>query len=131
MKPVTLFIVACALYSCSPRQAINSGSLSNIASTGTFSNNRGISFDDAVVVTGVTTQRDVMAAEYHYISSQRGLRGKDWFLVGQTIIADKSKVVDVVEIQLNSSSERQIIYFDATSIFIPEKADNALSVNIP
>lgn len=131
MKLLTVFIVALALYSCSPRQTINSRSISDTAATGSLSNDKGVSFSDAVVVNGVTSQREMMAAEYHHISNLHGKRGQDWFLVGQTIITNQNKVVDVVEIQLSNSSDRQVIYFDATSFFMPNKTENALTINIP
>lgn len=120
MKTFMLVLIAVVLYSCSPRQAINSNSIGDIASNCSFSTDKGESFHDAVVVNGVKSQREGLAAEYRYISDLHGRRGQDWFLVGQTVISDQKKVVDVVEIQLNSPADRRVIYFDATSFLLRE-----------
>jgi hypothetical protein len=70
------------------------------------------------VVNGVKTQREGLFAEHQYITNLHGQRGQDWFLVGQTIIHDQNKIVDVVEIQLNKSADRKLFYFDATSFLL-------------
>ena len=118
MKMFAVILVAAALYSCTPRQAINSDGIGEVATNCSFSSDKGESFHDAVVVNGATNQREGLAAEYRYISDIHGRRGLDWFLVGQTVISDRNKVVDVVEIQLNNPADRKVIYFDATSFLM-------------
>jgi hypothetical protein len=118
MKKFMLFVICAALYSCSPRQAVNSGGPMELASNISFSTDKGESFHDAVIVNGVKNQREGVAAEYRYISDLHGQRGEDWFLVGQTVIQNQDKLVDVVEIQLNNPVDRKIIYFDATAFLL-------------
>jgi hypothetical protein len=78
----------------------------------TFSGGSGESFHDAVIILGARDKTEGVAAEYKYISDKYGRRGVEWLLVGQTVIREKNKIVDVIEIELNNSSERRIYYFD-------------------
>lgn len=115
MKVIFAVLCAIVLFSCSPRPVISSSSsvVGPLASACNFSEDNGDSFKEAVMIGGVQTQRDGMAAEYHYISDRFGNRGSDWFLVGQTILSDQNRIIDVVEIQLKNPAERKLIYFDA------------------
>ena len=123
MRTTLLCIICIALYSCSPRQPISSLSTMDLSPTISYSEDKGESFHDAVIVSGVRNQREAIAAEYKYISDHHGQRGKDWFLVGQTIIHDQQKVVDVVEIQLANSVDRKLIYFDATNLLLSKSGN--------
>ena len=84
----------------------------------TFSNGKGESFNDAVVVGGVNSRYEGVAAEYQYISGLHGMRGQDWFLVRQTVVKNQDRILDVVEIQLKDPSFRKVFYFDATSFLM-------------
>ncbi|MCX7725845.1 MAG: hypothetical protein N2053_03235 [Chitinispirillaceae bacterium] len=116
MKNLSLIVVAGMLISlgCTPpQQSIKSSDIvPEIAASATYEG-KGASFHEPVVVKGVNSHKEGIAAEYRYISDIHGKRGEDWFLVGQTLIKQENKVVDVVEIQLNTN-ERKIIFFDAT-----------------
>ena len=113
MKTILAVTVFALLYSCSPKQTISSNTIGQVVSSCKFSNDNGESFGNAVLINGVQSQRDGFAAEYHYISDRFGNRGKDWFLIGQTLLSEKEKIIDVVEIQLQNPAERKLIYFDA------------------
>ena len=113
MKMIITGVVTLLLVSCSPRPTVNSSALGPVSSVCTFSEKSGESFNQAILIGGVQTQRDGMAAEYHYISGKFGTRGKDWFLLRQTILSDANRIIDVVEIQLQDPAERKLIYFDA------------------
>ncbi|NLG19192.1 MAG: hypothetical protein GX556_17855 [Fibrobacter sp.] len=80
-----------------------------------YSTGSGDSYEDPVVITGVQTQSEGVQAEYRFISSKYGERYKDWSVVEQTIIREKDKVFDVIEIRLGSDSDRRIYYFEVTS----------------
>jgi hypothetical protein len=107
-----------AVFSCASRQPIRKGGALDVVPSCSFSENEGSSFHDAVIVSGVKNQREGMAAEHQFISKLHGQRGEDWFLVGQTIIHEQNKIVDVIEIQINNSPDRKIFYFDATSFLM-------------
>ncbi len=115
MKRLPFLLAFFLVYSCTPRQAAYDLGKMDLSSSISYSGDKGESFHDAVVMTGIKNQREGIAAEYRYISDMHGQRGQDWFLVGQTMIQDRNKVVDVVEIQLNNPSDRRLIYFDATN----------------
>lgn len=117
MKLFILFLICVVFYSCTTRQTIDTGDTMEIASA-TFSSDKGESFNDAVKVGGVSNQREWVAAEYRYISDLHGRRGQDWFLVGKTVIQDRNKIVDVVEIQLSDPADRKLYYFDATAFLL-------------
>lgn len=116
-KYMLLVICAAVASSCTMRQAIKPVGPMEVAPA-TFSNDNGASFHEAVKVAGVKNQREGVAAEYRYISDLHGERGQDWFLVGQTVIQNQEKLVDVVEIQLNNPEDRKVIYFDATAFLL-------------
>lgn len=108
----------CVVVSCASHQAVRTDSALDVAPTFSFSENEGSSFHDAIIVSGVKTQRQGIEAEHQFISKLHGQRGEDWFLVGQTIIHEQNKIVDVVEIQISNSPDRKIFYFDATSFLM-------------
>lgn len=118
MKAYMLLAICTAVVSsCTMRQAIKPVLPMELASA-TYSNDNGTSFHKAVKVEGVKNQREGIAAEYHYISDLHGARGQDWFLVGQTVIQNKEKLLDVVEIQLSNPEDRKVIFFDATAFLL-------------
>ncbi|MBN1308644.1 MAG: hypothetical protein JXA18_12040 [Chitinispirillaceae bacterium] len=117
MKISMLLMICIFLFSCTTPQTLTTDGPMEVASA-TFSNGNGESFHDAVVVGGVKNQREGVAAEYQYISGLHGQRGQDWFLVGQTVISNENKIVDVVEIQLNDPAFRKVFFFDATGFLM-------------
>lgn len=119
MKLLLIFTAVMLLVSCSGKTALKATS-STDAKDISFSDHTGSSFNDAVVVKGVSNLKDGLAAEYHYISSLHGKRGDDWFLLGQTLIHEHNKLVDVIEIELKNSADRRIFFFDATSMVTNE-----------
>ena len=101
------------LIGCTPNSAVKS--VSREPGKGiTYSGGDGGSFQEAVTITGALNQGDGVAAEYHFISEKYGQRGTGWLLVGQTVIREKNKIVDVIEIQLGETADRRIFYFDVS-----------------
>ena len=113
MKTAIVWIIALYLVSCSPRPTITSSAVGQISSSCTYSDDSGESFETPVRIAGIQSHREAIAAEYRFISKQFGTRGKDWYLMRQTLLAEGNKVVDVVEIQLQSPAQRRCVYFDA------------------
>ena len=102
-------VVICMLViSCTPRQSTKGAGGVN------FTGGNGESFHEAVTIAGAKSKSEGVAAEYKYITNLHGKRGTEWQLVGQTVIREKNKIVDVVEIQLGSVSDRRIYYFDVS-----------------
>ncbi len=114
-----IIVIGCILLStCTNRQVLKQDNNFPDNVSATFSNDKGESFNDAIIIEGVKNQREGVAAEQKYISTLHGERGQDWFLVGKTVIKNDNKIVDVVEIQLSEPPERKIYYFDATAFIL-------------
>ena len=79
-----------------------------------YSGGSGDSFHEAVIINGARDKSAGIAAEYQFISEKHGARGTGWFLVGQTVIREKNKIVDVIEIHLGDTNDRRIFYFDVS-----------------
>jgi hypothetical protein len=109
-----LLIAVVMLLGCSGSQSLRSGRYSEKPPAVSYSGGTGDSFHEAVKINGARNQSDGVAAEYYFITKIHGMRGTDWFLVGQTVVREKNKIVDVVEIQLKSADDRRIYYFDAS-----------------
>lgn len=98
---------------CISRNAINMSSKQESIPGISYTGGNGDTFHDAVIINGARDKSAGVAAEYRYISNKHGERGSGWYLVGQTVIREKNKIVDVIEIQLGEdSSNRRIFYFD-------------------
>ena len=116
-----LLIAGMVMIGCSNRQSIKMGASSVKPPAVSFTGGTGESFREAVKINGARNQTDGVAAEYYYISNIHGARGSDWYLVGQTVVREKNKIVDVVEIQLSSASDRRIYYFDVSDFLSRRK----------
>lgn len=108
-----LFVCIC-LCTCSTRSTLHSSKTGPLPPGITYSGGDGESFQNAIKISGTKNQNDGILAEYHYISKKYGERGTGWFLVGQTVIREENKIVDVIEIDLGNSKGRRIYYFDVT-----------------
>ncbi len=103
------------LINCASRQTADLRTQQEKAPQIVFQGGDGESIDDAVVIVGVSKQDEGMDAEYSFISKKNGLKGKDWRIVGQTIVKENKKLYDMIEFELISSSERRIFYFDVSA----------------
>lgn len=116
-----LVVICCILASCISRNSVNIPKTSPLTHGISFSGGNGDSFHEAVKINGARDKSTGVASEYRYISDKHGVRGTDWFLVGQTVIREKSKIVDVIEIQLKEASDRRIFYFDVTDFMVKKR----------
>lgn len=82
-----------------------------------FSNNTGSSFHEAIVITGASSRKQGFDAEYQYLNDRFGSRGKDWYLLRQTILYENNRIVDVVEIEVRRPLSQQIFFFEVTPFF--------------
>ncbi|MCX7726087.1 MAG: hypothetical protein N2053_04485 [Chitinispirillaceae bacterium] len=83
-----------------------------------YSGGNGESFQEAVIITGVKSKGELINAEYEFISKKYGTRGKGWLLVGQTLIQEKNRVFDVIEILVYGLNGEKILYFDVTDFML-------------
>jgi hypothetical protein len=75
----------------------------------------GHGYEDAVVILHARDQSEIMDAEYKFISTQHGKKGKDWRVNSQTLQKEGDKTFDVVEIQLLKEGQMHYHYFDVTA----------------
>jgi len=109
---VSLFVISTG---CISRNSVNMSGKTAQAEGISYTGGNGDTFHDAVIINGAQDKSAGVAAEYSYISEKHGVRGTGWLLVGQTVIREKNKIVDVIEIQLgDNSSDRRIFYFDVS-----------------
>ncbi|MBN1758084.1 MAG: hypothetical protein JW863_07200 [Chitinispirillaceae bacterium] len=113
---VRFLLVLCMVFfsSCIQRNFVGKSKEHEMLSSITYSGGSGESVSEAVVINGAKNQHDGVAAEYHFIAQKHGQRGSAWYLIGQTVVREKNKIIDVVEIKLGSSSGQRIYYFDAS-----------------
>jgi hypothetical protein len=114
MKTVVIIVAGLIVVSCTNRSIINNNTsldanFSMVPDSG--------SFHEAVVVYSAESPKGLFTAEYQYISDLYGQRGSDWFLMSQTIVREKDKIVDVVEIKGKKPFEQNVIFFDVTNSF--------------
>lgn len=120
-----IIVMVFFLAGCASRQAdsIKGDHKVEVAEKVKYGGGKGDSPEDAVVITGVHKQTEGVVAEYDYISTLHGEKNKNWSLYGQSILKEKDKVFDVIEIKLiDFNGEQRIYYFDVTSL--PWKKNN-------
>jgi tetratricopeptide (TPR) repeat protein len=82
----------------------------------TFSNNRGESIDDAIVIHNAKTDWEGVDSEYYYLEDRFGKKGVDWDLDLQSLSDVGDRHYDVMDITL-SNGRKLTIYFDITDFF--------------
>jgi hypothetical protein len=113
-----VLVVALFVGGCASRQAAGGRGVDpdELAAKVNYSGGNGDNPEEAVVITGVAKQSEGLVAEYNYISGIHGEKNKRWSINGQTILKEKDKFFDVIEIKLiDFGGEQRIYYFDVTS----------------
>lgn len=82
----------------------------------TFSNNAGLSQDDAIVITNAVNDNEGVDAEYYYLEQRYGERPEDWDLISQALLDQGETIYDRMDLMLSSGSN-VTIYFDITDFF--------------
>ncbi len=82
----------------------------------TFSNNAGLSQDDAIVVMNAINDSEGVDAEYYYLEQRFGERPEEWDLVSQALLDEGETLFDRMDLMLSNGSSITI-YFDITDFF--------------
>ena len=81
-----------------------------------FSKNSGESIEDAIKILNASNESEGVTAEYQYLSERYGERGTDWKLERQSLLSEKGRSYDKMEIAL-SDGTKKTIYFDISDFF--------------
>ena len=81
-----------------------------------FSKNSGESMEDAIIIMGAKGEKDGIDSEYKYLESKYGLKEIDWELELQSLLSEKGKSYDKMDIKL-ADGTKKTIYFDITNFF--------------
>ncbi len=82
----------------------------------TFSNNAGMSQDDAIVIMNAINDSEGVDAEYYYLEQRYKERYDDWDLISQALLDQGETKYDRMDLMLSSGSN-VTIYFDITDFF--------------
>lgn len=82
-----------------------------------FTGGDGSSQENAIRIDGAKSGSEGIPAEYIYISKKHGNRDVDWKLQGQSLLGDKWKSYDLVEIEIQETKTIIGYYFDITDFF--------------
>ncbi len=82
-----------------------------------FTGGDGSSEKNAIVIDGARSGREGVPAEYIFISKKHGNRERDWKLHGQSLLGEKGKSVDFIEIEILETKNIVGYYFDITDFF--------------
>jgi len=81
-----------------------------------FKGGTGETMETAVVITGAANTKKGIDAEHYYLHKTFGPRNKAWKLERQSVLRDKGKVYDRMEIELKGGAKKSI-FFDITEFF--------------
>ncbi len=80
-----------------------------------FEGGDGSSQASAIVIVGAEGESDGVDSEYQYLDMLYGPRPEGWTMIQQSLLGDKGKSFDALEIELRG--KRKTIYFDITAYF--------------
>jgi tetratricopeptide (TPR) repeat protein len=75
----------------------------------------GKTLEEAVIIMAQNSKQGIQA-EYDYLNRRFGLRGKDWKLIRQSLMREKDKVYDKMDLEFPDGTTLTL-YFDITSFF--------------
>jgi hypothetical protein len=109
------FLCAMFLFGCLSRQTISVDvKPQKKFGSAQFSRGTGESFDSAVVISGGKEYTEAVACEQMFISNLWGIKDKDWTLLEQTTVTEKTKTYDMVQVEIPKTSEKHFYYFDVS-----------------
>jgi hypothetical protein len=108
-------MIILSLAGCAGRQSATLKSQEAAAAAVNYSGGSGESIDDAVRITGIDNQSAGLDAEYAYITQKHGARNKDWRVTNQSVVQEKGKMFELIEIDLIVTKEPRIYYFDVSA----------------
>lgn len=115
MRSIICILMLFMIIGCSSRQSVNIKNQNSVQNEVSYSGGDGESIEEAVIISGVENQSEGMDAEYAYLSRSYGEKNREWRIVNQTLVQEKNKVYDVIEIQRIMSKENRIHYFDVSA----------------
>jgi len=110
-----LLLLLLSLAGCAGRQSGTLKSQEAAAAEVNYTGGTGESIEDAVKITGIDNQSAGLDAEYAYIAKKHGLRNKDWRVTNQSVVQEKGKMYELIEIDLILSKGQRIYYFDVSA----------------
>jgi hypothetical protein len=110
-----LLLLLLSLAGCAGRQSATLKSQEAAAAEVNYSGGSGESIDDAVRITAVDNQSAGLDAEYAYIAKKHGLRNKEWRVTNQSVVQEKGRMFELIEIELIPTKEPRIYYFDVSA----------------
>jgi hypothetical protein len=72
--------------------------------------------ETAVVILGAPNSMAGVSAEYYYLGNQFGRRNVDWNLKRQSVLNQKGKIYDRMDLELKDGSKKTV-FFDITEFF--------------
>lgn len=115
MRILCGLLILLSLAGCAGRQSATLKSQEAAAAAANYSGGTGESIEDAVRITGVDNQSAGLDAEYVYIAKKHNARNKDWRVTNQSVVQEKGKMYELIEIELIPSKEQRIYYFDVSA----------------
>ncbi|MBU0650898.1 hypothetical protein KKC59_03205 [bacterium] len=82
-----------------------------------FAGGQGHKIEDAIHVVGAKNSIEGVAAEYNYLEQRFGTKDKDWDVKSQSLINEKGKFFDKLEINNIKENKIEDIYFDISEFF--------------
>jgi hypothetical protein len=82
----------------------------------TFKGGPGDTPATAVIITGAPNSRVGIDAEYYFLGKKFGQRNVDWKLKRQSVIHEKGKVYDRMDLEMKDGSKKTV-FFDITEFF--------------
>ena len=72
--------------------------------------------ETALIISGAPNTQIGIAAEYHVLEKEFGQQNVDWKLKRQSVLRQKGKVYDRMELELKDGAKKDV-YFDITEFF--------------
>ena len=82
----------------------------------TFKGGSGETPESAVVILGAPNSIAGIAAEYSYLKKKFGRENDDWLLIRQSVLNQKDKVYDRMDLDLKDGSKKSV-FFDISEFF--------------
>ena len=82
----------------------------------TYKGGPGDTPETAVVISGAPNSMAGIAAEYSYLKKKFGRENDDWMLTRQSVLQQKGKVYDRMDLDLKNGSKKTV-FFDISEFF--------------
>lgn len=86
----------------------------------TYSGGDGSARDEAIIIEEASSRAEGIRARKRYLSRLLGVKGTDWDLQRQSLLASDNQVVDKLTVE-KPSEARSVFYFEISSFFRVEE----------